>query len=109
MASADSLTGYNNLRSPAVVAANPNFVPARIVLQYPLFSPGSHAKNVACPIYFAICEKDTVCPPGPTKKYAKEAPKGRSKVYDMGHFDIYVGKDFEIAVADYIEFYKEVL
>ena len=41
-----------------------------------------------CPIYFAICGKDTVAPPGPSIGYAKQAPHGTVKVYkDMGHFE----------------------
>ena len=53
-----------------------------------LTNSGRSAKHVQCPIYFAICGKDTVAPPGPSIGYAKQAPHGTVKVYkDMGHFE----------------------
>jgi pimeloyl-ACP methyl ester carboxylesterase len=110
MNTADSLRGYDDLRSPEVCANNEPWIPARVLLQFPFFAPGSHAKNVTCPIYFAVCETDSVCPPLPSIEYAKKAPRGRCKVYKgIGHFDIYLGKHFEVAVEDYIRFYDEVV
>ena len=53
-----------------------------------LTTAGRSAKHVQCPIYFAICGKDSVAPPGPSIGYAKQAPHGTLKVYkDMGHFE----------------------
>lgn len=83
-------------------------IPARLILQMPFLYPGTYAKKVQVPILFAICGKDTVAPPGPTLRYAKQAPKGVIKMHpNEGHFDIYVGENFERAVAEYMEFYRE--
>lgn len=68
--------------------------------------PGRQARKVTSPILFAICEKDTVAPAGPTKRYAAQAPRGESVVYDEGHFDIYVGDAFERNVADQLDFLR---
>lgn len=63
-----------------------------------------------CPIFFAICGKDSVTPAEPTLAYAKTAPKGVIKWYEeMGHFDIYYGQGFEQAMRDYQQFLQEVL
>ncbi|PKI84672.1 hypothetical protein MVES1_001474 [Malassezia vespertilionis] len=85
-------------------------VPARIVLKMPLLYPGSYTSQVQCPIMFGICGKDSVAPPKPTEYYAKKAPKGTIKYYpEMGHFDIYLGENFEKAVGDYVAFLDAVL
>lgn len=80
-------------------------IPARFISKLPLLRPGSYAAKVSCPIFFAICAKDTVAPPKRTLAYAKKAPKGTIKWYDdMCHFDIYVGEKHERAFKDYVEF-----
>ncbi|GAB4935095.1 hypothetical protein MAHJHV61_24330 [Mycobacterium avium subsp. hominissuis] len=66
--------------------------------------PGRQARKVSCPILFAICENDTVAPAKATQKYAAQAPRGEIKLYDAGHFDIYVGADFERNVTDQLNF-----
>lgn len=82
----------------------PNDVAARFGLDIVRHFPGRQARNVTCPIFFAICERDSVAPPKPTQKYAAQAPQGEIKLYDAGHFDIYVGDDFERNVTDQLEF-----
>ncbi|SIR92639.1 alpha/beta hydrolase [Williamsia sterculiae] len=82
----------------------PKDVAARIALHITWHRPGRYAKDVRCPIFFGICEKDTVAPPGPTRKYAAQAPHSEVKLYDAGHFDIYVGEDFERNVTDQLDF-----
>lgn len=66
----------------------PKEVAARFGLGIVRHFPGLQARNVDCPIFFAICARDTVAPPEPTQKYAARAPKGEIKLYDAGHFDI---------------------
>jgi pimeloyl-ACP methyl ester carboxylesterase len=86
---------------------HPNVIPARFVLQIPFMRPGAYASSIKVPILFAICGKDSVAPPGPTLAFAKKAPKGTIKYYkEMGHFDIYLGKPFEKATADYVDFLR---
>jgi fermentation-respiration switch protein FrsA (DUF1100 family) len=87
-----------------------NATPARFILQIAFMKPGSYVPLIKAPILFAICGKDSVAPPGPTLKYAKQAAQATIKWYDdMGHFDIYLGEAFEKAIADYIAFLQEHL
>ncbi|UDY23545.1 alpha/beta hydrolase [Nocardioides sp. Kera G14] len=102
MTTPDALAGVSALM-PAGASYSKD-VAARIALQIPLNLPGRRAKDVSCPIFFAICERDTVAPAGPTQKYAAQAPHGEIKLYDAGHFDIYVGDWFERNVADQLDF-----
>ena len=82
----------------------PKDVAARFVLQILKHFPGRYARQVTCPILFAICDNDTVAPAGPTKRYAAKAPRGEVKLYAAGHFDIYVGPHFERNVTDQLAF-----
>ena len=100
----DVVDGYHRLTVPAGMQF-PETVPARVGLKIMFQRPGTYASKVKCPIFFAICGKDTVAPPGPTLAFAKKAPKGTIKYYDnMGHFSIYVGEDHEKAFKDYEDF-----
>ncbi|WP_082934858.1 alpha/beta hydrolase [Mycolicibacterium mucogenicum] len=102
MTSPDSVAGIQNLLPPD--AEIERDVAARFALQIARHFPGRRARNVTCPIFFAICEQDAVAPPGPTRKYAAQAPRGEIKLYDTGHFDIYVGEEFERNVTDQLDF-----
>jgi len=79
-------------------------VAARFALGIIGHFPGKHARNVRCPIFFAICEHDSVAPAKTTRKWAAHAPHGEIRLYDAGHFDIYVGDDFERNVTDQLDF-----
>lgn len=81
-----------------------NQVAARIGLKVGLHVPGRRAKEIQAPIFFAICETDTVAPAKASVRHAEKAPRGEVKVYPFGHFDIYLGEPFEQAVADYLDF-----
>ncbi|MEY1676765.1 alpha/beta hydrolase [Gordonia sp. ABKF26] len=82
----------------------PKDVAARFALDIVRHFPGRQARNVACPIFFAICEHDSVAPSRPTQKYAAQSPHSEIKLYGAGHFDIYVGDDFERNVSDQLDF-----
>ena len=84
-------------------------VPARLTLTLPFLRPGSYASEVECPILFGICGTDSVAPAQTTLEYAKKAPKGVIRWYDVGHFDIYSGPPFEEAMKDYQAFLQEFL
>lgn len=81
-----------------------NEVAARIMLTYPLYSPGRQASKVTCPILFQVGTHDHITPPAPSLKAAKRAPRGELITYPLSHFQIYVGEPFERAVADQLEF-----
>lgn len=129
----DVEAGYRRLIPPSLEARGLALtVAARAALQIPFLRPGSYAPQVECPIYFAICKQDTVAPAGPTRGWAKLAPKGVVKEYDvrfvvplsscgavvsstdavrtqLGHFSIYVDDGFEQASKDYVDFLRRVL
>ncbi|WP_018177347.1 alpha/beta hydrolase [Jongsikchunia kroppenstedtii] len=102
MSSPDSVSGVTALIPEGLQV--PKDVAARFGLGIIRHFPGRQARNVSCPIFFAICENDTVAPAKPTQKYAAQAPRGEIKLYDAGHFDIYVGADFERNIADQLDF-----
>lgn len=102
MTAPDAVSGVAALMPEG--ATHSKDVAARIALQIPLNFPGRRAKDVACPIFFAICERDTVAPAKPTQRYAAQAAQGEIKLYDTGHFDIYVGDWFERNVTDQLDF-----
>lgn len=98
----DAASGMEAL-APAGVSY-PKDVSARIALQIPRNFPGRHAKDVDCPLMVTVCEHDTVAPAKQTQKHVAKAPEGEIKLYDTGHFDIYVGEWFERVVTDQLEF-----
>lgn len=103
MTGPDALDGYLAL-VPHDDTAFRNQVAARFGLNIIRYRPGQKAGDISCPILFCICETDSVAPAGPTKRYARRAPKGEIRLYQAGHFDIYLGKEFEQVVADQMEF-----
>ena len=102
MTSPDSTPGYL-----AIVPEDTPFrnqLAARFALQIVRHRPGRQARNITCPILFCICETDTVAPAGPTRRYAAQAPRGETKLYPDGHFDIYLGNAFERVINDQLAF-----
>ena len=84
-----------------------NDVPARIALEIPFDAPGRKAGQIRCPILFCVCDTDTVAPAKATLRHAAKAPRGEIRRYPVGHFDIYVGEQFERVVADQLAFLEE--
>jgi len=68
------------------------------------YRPGRSAARVKLPILFCVSNTDTVTPPDRTLALARRAPLGEIKRYDAGHFDFYVGRDFEQLVLDQTRF-----
>lgn len=96
--------GYLRLLPPD--APFRNEVAARVGMAIPLSFPGRAARKVAAPLLLCVCLDDEVAPPGPTLRYAAKAPRAEVKTYPFGHFDIYVGDEFERAVTDQLEFLR---
>jgi dienelactone hydrolase len=107
MTAPDAMPGYLGLVPPGLDLDAE--VDGRIALHVPLEAPGRAAAKVRCPILFAVCDHDSVAPPGPTLRYAAKAPRGEVRRYPVGHFEIYRGEPFERAVADYVEFLQRHL
>jgi fermentation-respiration switch protein FrsA (DUF1100 family) len=84
-------------------------VGARIMLFVGTFRPVAHAANVRCPLLVQVGERDETTPPEPAIKMAERAPKGELLRYPVGHFEPYVGEDFERFVADQVAFLERTL
>ena len=83
-----------------------NEVAARIMLTYALYSPGRDAAKVRCPILVIVASGDVITPPGPGRRIAEKAPRGKLLEFEGGHFEIYRGERFEWAArheADFLE------
>lgn len=83
-----------------------NEVPARVATEIPLDAPGRRARKVRCPILFCVCDADSVAPAAATLRHAAKAPSGEIRRYQAGHFDIYLGEDFERVIADQLDFLR---
>lgn len=84
-------------------------IAARVFLSIPFYNPGRWAWMLRMPLLVQVALKDSTVPPGPTQKAASRAHLVRSIAYDIDHFDIYTGKNFERAVRDQAEFLNEFL
>jgi pimeloyl-ACP methyl ester carboxylesterase len=102
LSAADSLDGTRSVSATA--DDYDNRLTARSAFDILLYAPGRHARRIQCPIFVALCAKDTVAPSRPARRQVARAPRVESRLYECGHFDIYVGSIFEEAVADYIDF-----
>jgi hypothetical protein len=79
-------------------------VAARFALDIIRYFPGRDARKISCPAHFAVCEVDTVAPSRATLRHVAKAPRGEVRLQRGGHFDIYVGEDFESNIAEQLAF-----
>ncbi|NQE68912.1 putative 31.7 kDa protein in traX-finO intergenic region [Nocardia gamkensis] len=107
MSAPDALEGCLRLVPEGVPFTNE--VAARIGLRIPLYRPGRRFRSLRCPVFVAVCDRDTVAPPGPTLTAAGRGPTTEVLRYPVGHFDIYVGAAFEQTVTDQAEFLRRHL
>ena len=81
-----------------------NEAAARVALRVGAYRPGLHADRIVPPVLFAIAEDDAVTPVAFAQDAAARTPNAEVRTYPGGHFDIYVGETFELAVSDQVEF-----
>jgi fermentation-respiration switch protein FrsA (DUF1100 family) len=96
----------NELAPPDFV----NEVCARIMIRIDKYHPHNYMSKLRCPVLIQSCEKDIGLP----KKVVEKAKKKSGNLaeviyYPIDHFDIYLGENFEQAVADQLEFFKRHL
>lgn len=84
-------------------------VPARIGLSALFDAPARRVKDIKAPVFYAVCDQDSVAPAGPTLKAAERTKHATVRRYPIGHFDIYFDDWFEKAVYDQIEFLTATL
>lgn len=104
MTSPDSVSGLRAIFEASGEPFEIPQIPARFMLQVPVYRPGRKASGVNAPLLVCVCERDKVTPARKTARLASRAARGEVKHYDADHFDIYVGEWFERVVADQIEF-----
>lgn len=102
MTAEDSEAGYLALGLGAPTFRNQ--VAARFALATATYVPGRYARRVTCPLHVAVCDHDTVAPPRATLRHVRKAPRGEVVTHPCGHFDIYLGDDFDRACDDYVAF-----
>jgi fermentation-respiration switch protein FrsA (DUF1100 family) len=107
MNSPDAEPGYRALFEPG--HPWPNRFLARVILSLPGYRPVRKASRARAPVLVQVMTEDAVTPPEPARKAAAAAPKGELIEYPGGHFDIYLGEPFELAIADQIAFLERVL
>jgi len=104
LSSHDSMSGYSAVAGPGWK----NEMTARIALTLMSYRPTSKARKLKCAALIQACVKDSVAPASAAVKLARKAgPNVTLKQYDMGHFDSYVGRDREIALADQLAFFQK--
>ena len=105
----DVVSGWTTIIQQSVDPQWENRVTARVVLRMGMYRPGLKAAKLPCPALFCITDQDSVAPAERTAKLAARGPRNEIKRYPIGHFDIYVGENFERAVADQTEFLVRTL
>lgn len=102
----DAYEGYGTIAPEDFV----NEVCARITIRGDKFRPVTKARKVRCPVLIQICEHDNLTPISAAEETARRlGDRAEVKRYPIGHFDIYVGDDFERSVSDQLEFFRKHL
>ncbi len=83
---------------------------ARITIRGDKYRPVKYAKKVRCPVLLQICDKDNLTPMSAAIETEKNLGEyAEIKHYPIGHFEIYMGKNFETSVNDQIDFFEKHL
>lgn len=102
MTSPDTVAGIEAMIPPGAHLRSD--VAARFALDIIRYHPGRDARRISCPAHFAVCQDDSVAPTRATLRHVAKAPRGEIKLQQGGHFDIYVGEDFEQNIAQQLAF-----
>jgi dienelactone hydrolase len=104
MTAPDAEPGYRGLGVPD--ADQVPEVTARFGLRVPLDRPGRYAARITCPVLVCVCDHDSVAPASATLRAVRHASRVEVRRYPVGHFEIYLGKPFEQAMADQLAFLR---
>ena len=100
----DAYEAFRRLASKGFV----NAICARSVLAGDDYRPVKHAHNVRCPVLLQICDYDRFTAASAAKETTRQLGKlGEVIHYPIGHFDIYLGSNFEKSVSDQLAFFKK--
>ncbi len=98
----EAYDGFHSIDPPHSTWRN-EFTP-RVMLRVALYRPYTKFASLRCPVLVCVCNRDQTTPAEPAARAAERSPNAELRRYDIGHFDIYVGADFERAVEDQTEF-----
>lgn len=83
---------------------------ARIILRADKYRPVKQAKKVHCPVLLQICDYDQLTPKSAFERTERGLREfAEVKHYPIGHFDIYIGSNFERSVRDQLDFFRKYL
>jgi len=100
----DAYDGYEKSASLGFT----NEICARSLLSTHGYRPDKQIEKLDCPILVQICDRDSLVPI--SSEFEKKIKKlAEIKHYPIGHFDIYLGDDFEKSVSDQLAFFKDHL
>jgi fermentation-respiration switch protein FrsA (DUF1100 family) len=105
--SPDALSGLASITPPKSTWRNA--VVARFTLATAAYRPGRSVGNVSCPLLVCLAEADQLVPPKPALKMVRAAAQGQLRRYAVGHFGMYFGEGFDMAVADQTAFLRRCL
>jgi dienelactone hydrolase len=106
MTAPDALPGVEALSAGKAID---HTVSARIGTRVGLYRPGLALRRPHAPTLMCICEHDSVAPARAALSHAARGRAVETRVYPIGHFEIYWGEWFERAVADQLEFLERHL
>lgn len=86
-----------------------NRMAARAAVEVMLYGPGRGARRITTPTLAAVCDRDSVAPARTATRQLARSSAIEVQHHDVGHFDIYVGEPFEVAVAQYLAFLRRVV
>ncbi len=104
MTASDVMDGFSRLLPEG--PAPRDDAAARIALGIAFDRPGRRTRGVHAPTYVVVCTDDTVAPARATRRHVARLPRGEVVERPTGHFDIYVGEEFERTVADELDFLR---
>jgi uncharacterized protein len=106
MCSADAAEGYARIAPPSWR----NQACARLALTVAAYRPVRYANRVRCPVLIQVCLRDSLASvPAAIRTARRIGTRAELREYDCGHFDIYVGAQFERACAEQLEFFGRTL
>ena len=83
---------------------------ARFFLRALTYRPVEYAQDVRCPVLLQIADHDSIIPKNTADETIKKlGDYANVKHYPIGHFDIYIGENFERSVSDQLDFFKQHL
>jgi len=81
-----------------------NRVTASALLQLLMYSPGRSVGRIRCPVLLQAGRRDRTTPFGPAHRASRRIRDCEFIAYDVDHFDVYLGADFEATIRDQLRF-----